>query len=313
MSAAKNRSNNVRTRSSTQARPARSGAPSGGSRGRLLLVAAAVLLVVAALGYLALRDGAGSSSSGAGVDLEHVHGLGVDPADGTLYAGTHHGLVRLPEEGEPTLVADRVQDFMGFTVAGPQHFLASGHPGPGQDGPSALGLIESTDGGETWEAVSLAGEADFHALDYRHDRVYGVNAMTGEFLVSDDKRTWEARTSLPMADFAVSPDDPEVVVATTQQGLARSDDGGRNFVPVPGAPLMLLVSWGGDGSLVGVSPEGRVYTSPGDGQPWEQRGQLDGPPEALLAVTADEVYTAAAGDVLVSTDGAESFEVLHQG
>jgi hypothetical protein len=103
------------------------------------------------------------------------------------------------------------------------------------------------------------------------------------------------------------------VVATTEQGLARSDDGGRNFVPVPGAPLMLLVSWAEDGALVGVGPEGTVYTSPGDGQPWEQRAQLDGRPEALLAVTADEVYAAAGGDILVSTNGAENFNVRHEG
>ena len=29
--------------------------------------------------------------------------------------------------------------------------------------PSSLGLIESTDGGKTWQQLSLAGEADFHA------------------------------------------------------------------------------------------------------------------------------------------------------
>jgi hypothetical protein len=303
------KTSNVRSQSSHQRGGPRSSART--NRARALVVAAAVLLVAGAIGYLAFR-GDGGSTSGGNVQVEHVHGLGVDPANGTLYAGTHHGLIRLPQAGDATLVADRVQDFMGFTVAGPQHFLASGHPGPGQDGPSALGLIESTDGGKSWESLSLAGEADFHALDYRHDRVYGVNAMTGEFLVSDDKRNWQTRTTLPMADFAVSPDDADVVVATTEQGLARSVDGGRNFSSVPGAPLMLLVSWGEDGSLVGVGPEGTVYTSPADGQSWEQRAQLDGRPEALLAVTADEIYAAAGGAILVSTSGAESFNVRHQ-
>jgi hypothetical protein len=82
------------------------------------------------------------STSGAGVEVAHLHGLGVDPADGTLYAGTHHGLIRLPDGGEATLVADRVQDFMGFTVAGPQQLPRQRAPrGPGQGGPSSLGLI----------------------------------------------------------------------------------------------------------------------------------------------------------------------------
>jgi hypothetical protein len=312
MSPSTTRSKNARSHSSKSQRGGRlggSGASAG--RSRVALVVASVLVVVAGLGYLALRGGSGSTS-GAGVEVAHVHGLGVDPADGTLYAGTHNGLIRLPEGGEPTLVADRVQDFMGFTVAGPQHFLASGHPGPGQDGPSSLGLIESIDGGKTWESLSLAGEADFHALDYRHDRVYGVNAMTGEFLVSEDKRSWETRSTLPMADFAVDPEDPDLIVATTEQGLARSSDGGRSFAPVPDAPLMQLVSWAEDGSLVGIAPDGTAYTSAGDGQSWKERGQLDGRPEALVAVATDEIYAAAEGAIVVSTDGGESFTVRHR-
>ncbi len=282
-------------------------------RGRWILVVIA-LLMIGVLGFLALR-GSGSSETSAtgGVELEHVHGLGVDPGDNTLYAGTHYGLFRLPEEGQATRIADRVQDFMGFTVAGPDHFLASGHPGEGQDGPSSLGLIESTDGGQTWASLSLAGEADFHALEYRHGQVYGVNSMTGEFMVSADKKNWETRTDLPMADFAVSSDDPEVILATTEQGLAGSEDGGRSFTLVRGAPPILLVSWADDGTLVGLGPDGTVYVSSDGGEAWEERARLDGSPEALAAVNETEIYAAAGGAVLASTDGGRNFTVRYQG
>jgi photosystem II stability/assembly factor-like uncharacterized protein len=281
-------------------------------RDRWILVVTA-LLVIGVLGFLALRgtDSSETSRTG-GAELEHVHGLGVDPGDTTLYAGTHYGLFRLPEQGESTKIADRMQDFMGFTVAGPDHFLASGHPGDGQDGPSSLGLIESTDGGQTWQSLSLAGEADFHALEYRHGQVYGVNSMTREFMVSTDKKNWEIRTDLPMADFAVSPDDPKLILATTEQGLARSEDGGRSFGLVRGAPLMLLVSWADDGTLVGLSPEGTVYVSSGSGEAWEERARLDGSPEALAAVDETEIYVAAGGAVLASTDGGRNFTVRYQ-
>lgn len=274
----------------------------------LIAAGALVVAVLAYLIFLALGSDADRGPAAA-PDLEHVHGLGVDPGDGTLYAGTHYGLFRLPEGGRGARVADRVQDFMGFTVAGPRHFLASGHPGAGQDGPSSVGLIESTDGGESWQQVSLAGEADFHALEYRHDRVYGVNAMTGEFMVSADLRTWDTRTRLPMADFAVSPDDTDVVLATTEEGVARSDDGGRTFALVQGAPLLLLLSWADDGLLVGVGPEGNVAVSADQGATWEARATLDGYPEAMAAVTEDEIYVAVAGSVLESTDGAREFTV----
>ena len=288
------------------------------SRKYVGVVAAVFGVLVVAGGVVAWSIGGEeeSAASGAGaggpVEVEHVHGLGVDPQDDTLYAGTHYGLVRLPEEGEPSLVAERVQDFMGFTVAGPGHYLASGHPGAGQDGPSSLGLIESTDGGRTWQPLSLAGEADFHALEARHGRVYGLNALTGEFMVSDDKQVWEARAGVPMADFAVSPEDPEVLLATTEQGLARSEDGGATFGAVPGAPLLQLVSWAEDGTIVGAAPDGSVHASTDGGQTWQRRGDLDAPPHALTATSGDEVFAAVDGAILASTDGGQTFAVRHR-
>jgi hypothetical protein len=41
--------------------------------------------------------------------------------------------------------------------------------------------------------------------------------------------------------------------------------------------------------------------------------QLHGRPEALLAVTSDEIYAAPEGDILVSTNGGESFTARYQG
>lgn len=283
------------------------------TRDRWLLIGIAAV-TIAVLGFLAVRGTASDDSPTAGTaDLEHVHGLGVDPADGTLFAGTHYGLFRLPGKGEPNRVAGRVQDFMGFTVAGPGHFLASGHPGQGQEGPSSLGLIESTDGGQSWQPLSLAGEADFHALEYRHGQVYGVNSMTGEFMVSQDMQNWDTRTNLPMADFAVSPDNPDVILASTERGLARSDDGGRTFGLVRGAPLLLLVSWADDGTLVGLGPEGAVSVSTDNGESWEGRAALDGSPEALAVASETEIYASVGGTVLASTDGGNSFSVRLRG
>jgi len=251
-------------------------------------------------------DTGAGSGGGSAPEMEHIHGIGVDPQDGAVYAGTHYGLFRIAD-GSATRVADRVQDFMGFTVAGPEHFLASGHPGEGQGGPGSLGLIESTDAGQTWHDLSLSGEADFHSLEYRHDRVYGLNSMTGRLLVSTDMRAWQELSSEAMADFAVSPTDPEVLVATTEQGLARSGDGGSTFEPVGSAPLMIFVGWAEDGTLAGVTPDGVVYTAANPAGAWTERASLGAQPEALTIVSANEIYAAASGAVLVSTDGGRTF------
>jgi hypothetical protein len=48
-------------------------------------------------------------------------------------------------------------------------------------------------------------------------------------MVSSDREKWESRSTLALRDFAVSPTDPDAVLATTERGLARSADGGRTF------------------------------------------------------------------------------------
>lgn len=272
--------------------------------GLTALVTALVLLVASAC-----SSGEGSTTSDgneSAPQMEHIHGIGVDPSNGAIYAGTHYGLFRI-EDRTATRVADRVQDYMGFTVAGPDHFLASGHPGEGQGGHSSVGLIESTDAGQTWTELSLGGEADFHALEYRHGRVYGLNSMTGQLLVSEDKESWQELSREPIADFAVSPKDADVLIATTQQGLVQSDDGGRTFEVVAGAPPMVFVGWAEDGTLAGVTPEGDLYAADAPTGDWKERGDLGGQPEALTVHSAEEIYAAANGTVLVSTDGGATF------
>lgn len=272
------------------------------------------LLAQAAVGVLALAgctndDAAGTTSSQT--SLEHVHGLAVDPADGELYAGTHHGLLRVSADGQLTRIADRVQDFMGFTVVGPEHYLASGHPGEAQAGPGNLGLIESTDGGQTWTTLSLEGQADFHALDAAQGTVYGYSG--GRLLRSDDKTDWVDLGAMTIADLAVDPSQPDRLLLTTEQGPALSEDGGQTVAPVAGAPLLQLVAWSPDSAVViGVAPDGTVHASTDGGRTWAERGSVGGAPEAL-GVNGQDVYVAVEGAIVSSTDGGTTFSDLYRG
>ena len=279
------------------------------SRGALVAVGAVVAVVaVAAVLLFVSRDGDSSARTAAPAGMAHVHGLAVDPADGQLLAGTHYGAFRVGEDGELEQFGP-VQDFMGFSVAGPGHYLASGHPGAGQSGPGNLGLIESTDGGKTWNTVSLEGEADFHTLKARHGRVYGSSG--GQLMVSEDKKNWDERASIPVADLAVSPDDPDTLIVTTQQGLGISTDGGRQFQALAG-PALLLLAWTEDGTLVGVNPNGTVHVSEDGGSSWTQRGDAGGQPAALTANDEDVFVATRDGKVVESSDGGATFEVRYQ-
>jgi len=245
----------------------------------------------------------------------HVHGLGVDPRDGTLYAATHLGLFRLPESGRPVRVADRYQDTMGFTVTGPQRFLASGHPeledqrlrAPGK--PPLLGLIESRDGGETWKSLSLLGEADFHALAAKHGRVYGFDSTGGRFMTSEDGRQWTEQSAAQLVSFAVSPGDAESIVAGTGTGMARSRDGGASWSPVESAPAVVFVSW--DERGIWAATAGGSLSFSADGVAWEERGRLPGgKAEALLSDSGD-LYVATPTGIHHSTDGGRTWRARY--
>jgi hypothetical protein len=264
--------------------------------------------LLAALGIVATGCSADQApETVAEPGLMHVHGLGVDPADGMLLAASHHGVYRLPVSGEPELVGPR-QDTMGFTVVGPRHFLGSGHPDPSDTHQQPhLGLIESTDAGQTWRPLSLAGEADFHALEAKHDRVYGHDSQTGQLMVSTDRRAWDHRAQVTMADFAVHPNNPDELLATTEQGLVRSTDGGRTFTAVSSPAPLLLVDWPATELLVAVDTGGVVYRSVDGGVNWIRQGAVRGQPEALATHGESGVYIAAGADIYASSDGGRTF------
>ncbi|MFP5326463.1 MAG: F510_1955 family glycosylhydrolase [Acidimicrobiia bacterium] len=240
----------------------------------------------------------------------HVHALGVNPADGLLYVATHTGLFRLGEEGGLTRIADRFQDTMGFTVVGPDRFYASGHPDLREDLPSRLGLIESTDAGETWRAVSMQGEADLHAIAHGVDVLYAADSTSGKVLASlDGGATWDERGTAPLAALAIDPADPDHLAgASYEGGLLVSTDGGRTWQPVAGPPVAALV-WDTNG-LTALAPDGTVQRAAAPQDSWDVVGQL-GSPGVALATDSDRLYAATdTGALARSDDGGRTWTPL---
>lgn len=250
----------------------------------------------------------GSPNAAEETALGHVHGLGVDPADGTLYVASHFGVFRVADGGTPERVTDRRQDTMGFAVVGPGHFLGSGHPDLEEDLPASLGLIESTDSAETWESVSLLGEADLHAIEPAGDRIYAYDSVSGSLLTTTDRKNWTTISTQPIYDLAADPADPATVYATTDQGVLVRSINAKLPVPVAGAPTLTAIDFQPDGPLVGVGVDGTVQTST-DAVRWQETGQLDGPAEALDAVTG-RWHAATESGVYESTDDGQTWHAL---
>lgn len=268
----------------------------------------ATTLVLAAAAVAACSPSAPApGSSAGGPEFAHVHGVGVDPADGTVYVATHDGLFRTGPDGLVPAGAPG-RDLMGFTIAGPGTLLSSGHPAPDDTLPNPIGLARSTDRGVTWTPVSLTGEVDFHALEIAAGSVFGYDATHGLLRVSaDGGRTWEDRAQLRALDIAADPSDGQRVLATVQGGVARSTDGGRTFAE-PVGPQLAYVSWAEDGTVSGLDLGSTLHTSTDGGSTWTPSGTLPGGgrPQAVTA-TPDGLLAANGSGVFRSTDGGATF------
>lgn len=287
-------------------------------RKRLRGYAVAAALGVAVVAAVLVVSGGGGGGAGQpaaeGGGGGHVHGLGVNPADGAVFVASHNGLYRAaPGDAQARLVGPPGKDVMGFSIAGPNRFFGSGHPGDGENLPSSLGLILSTDAGRTFKPVSLLGEADFHVLRASGNRVYGFDSSNGRFTASrDGGRTWTELPEPPgtLVDLAIDPRDADGLIASTDSGLSASSDAGRSWRRL--GEQIALVAWAAPERLFTLDAEGRVAVSSDGGQSFRPTGQLSGEPVAFMAA-GDDLYVALTDNrIMRSTDGGASWSVRTQ-
>lgn len=282
----------------------------------LLVLIVSGLVAVFVVGLALFRDDGGDRGGLVGLPTSdpgpvHVHGLGINPSDGALFIATHTGLWRVgKDQNRAARVTDRRQDTMGFTVVGRDLFLGSGHPDLRDGLPPLLGLIESRDGGKTWETVSLLGEADFHVLRSRGKRVYGFDSSNGRLMLSRDSgRSWAERPPPgALLDLAVNPSELSHLVASGERGLLQSFDEGRTWRAL--GQQVGLLAWPSRKQLYIVDQFGGVGTSADGGVTWRSVGDVGGQPAALMARGRQELYVALHdGTVKRSTDGGRTWTI----
>ena len=181
-------------------------------------------------------------------EVHHIHGLAFDRRDPTiLYIATHTGLVRIGGDGVPASASVQAFDFMGFTAhpSDPALMFASGHPDVPtyhRERVAHLGLLQSRDGGRTWQSVALSGRADFHALTYGPAEggvLFGWTAVEGPALDRIPVGSWRAERLLApglseVLSLAASPDPKGRLLAGTRTGLLESRDAAAHGRGCPG-------------------------------------------------------------------------------
>jgi photosystem II stability/assembly factor-like uncharacterized protein len=239
-------------------------------------------------------EGTTTQAQRATAGLTHVHALAIEPVEGSLLLASHSGLFRLGDSGLARVGTSR-QDLMGFEVAGPGDYVASGHPARAKQAGAALthlGLIRSTDGGRTWRNVSLAGVADFHILRARERLVYGYDVAGNRFLVSTNRgRTWQRRRvpSDPVFDLAVDPTRPLRALGVFRDGLYGTTNGGRRWGLL--SRQLGYLAWPAPTRLYLIDVTGTVFASE-DGVLWRPISTLGATPVALTARSALELFVA---------------------
>lgn len=250
--------------------------------------------------------------------IPHVHDVAFDP-DGALLVGAHTGAYRVDlTTGDVSLVGNTTFDAMGLTVQG-DTILASGHPDPAnQDhiftAPN-VGLVRFTEAG--WEQVALAGVTDFHMLattPAAPDLILGLPSDRAVLAASTDAgQTWVDAAPLTARDISIDTLLPDIVTATTPDGLMVSRDGGATFSAVPNAPALLVITADPtvEEGLIGVDTDGTIWTgSTKAGAVWETAGQTTGAASAIAASAEGTVAIVDEGGVRVTTDAGNTWRVV---
>lgn len=286
-------------------------------RVRVIALTSAILATASAVALISGCSPTHVSTEPPAIDVtfEHIHAL---VPDGSLLVGTHEGLYRLSIDNSGAATAEGPiggLDFdpMGFTLAAGTAY-ASGHPGPTTPdtfGSPNLGLIASSDLGETWTNVSLVGSTDFHGLAVivtgdGTPQIFGLDPSKERLQRSlDGGQTWADGAQLVAREIVAV---GSRLYATTPDGVEISDDAGLTFQVDAAAPQLYLLATDQSGALVGVDTSGTVWTRSA-GLEWTSGGTVDGTPQAL-GVEGSRVYVADDRGISFTEDAGVTWTVL---
>lgn len=250
----------------------------------------------------------------------YVNSLERDPDTGEFLLTTNRGFFRIDPDSDRvrrvrgTITAEgkraTVGTFLELNRDDSGELVGSGHPDQ-RTLPQFLGYLRSEDGGRSWRVVSRLGDADLHKIVFKHDRLYAWDAVLSAIIVSEDGGRSFAEHFTPrglILDFEVDPDDPALIVASTDDQMFRSEDEGESWRPILREQGVRL-AWPEPDRLYVATKDGRIQVSADGGDSFEDAGRVDGEPYVLNAPSGQELYLALSdGTILHTEDGGRGWE-----
>lgn len=249
-------------------------------------------LVITGCSSAASKEGnAAEKEVSKGFKAEHLHGVAY-AEDQHIYIATHEGMLATDGGKKWTMKGNYDFDFMGYNVMSDGTMISSGHPGKASNLPNPLGFMVSENNGKKWEPISMLGKVDFHILSSNFSKpeiIYGVNQMdsgsykAGIYKSSNKGKDWELlkSTGLPqdlhtIYSIVSMPDDSNILLAGTDSGILKSEDGGITWAMFDQTRLITAFGVLPDTKeLIGYSisnEEAGVMTSADFGKTWTNRG-----------------------------------------
>lgn len=277
-----------------------------------ILVGAAALALI---GYAGLSRGGGPEQTSPSIPVVggDLHSLVVNPnAPSTLYAGGHQAVSASHDGGKTWSKVDSLDnaDAMGWAFTDDAIFVG-GHPGisVSRDGGKIFEMAN--------EGLPAT---DIHALGAGDGVIYAGSPAVGVLASTDEGNTWEVRSDQAghafMGRIVVDPQDPEYLLAPDMEaGAVESRDGGRTWRAL-GVQGAMWVTWdGNDTSHIIVTGAGAAAETTDGGQTWES---LEIPEAASIVEMSPEdaqILFAAVHDdpnarIWISRNGGDTWEQM---
>ncbi|TQO19571.1 hypothetical protein FB472_1138 [Rhodoglobus vestalii] len=280
------------------------------------LLAGTILGVSVSLAAVACTA-APSGSSSTPPTIQHIHDIAFS-SNSELLVGSHHGVYAVDlDTGDTALVGGVEFDAMGLAAQG-ENIFVSGHPGKDNHDSFAapnVGLVKHHS--ETgWQQVSLAGTTDFHNLSTtpaNPDFIVGLPSDRAVLLRSTDAgRTFTEASALSARDVSIDSGDPNVLTATTAEGLVVSRDGGDTFTPLAGPTLVVIApDPTRDGGIVGIAPDGELWFGSTDiDAEWTSAGIVEGGAGAVVVSDDGAIAVAGESSVVITRDGGATWTTV---
>lgn len=194
------------------------------------------------------------------VKISRIFGVGYPGNDQALYVASNAGL-KMFKDGKWFETTTNNHKYMGFQAV-ESGFISSGHPQKGADLKDPLGLVKSTDKGETLEKLAFYGQANFvfMAAGYSNSNLYLIsdqqkNGLSmGVNYSKDNGETWKKSElngfkadSLGM--IAVHPANGDSMSMSTRSGIYYSMDNGNTMKLITAPVMVTALTFSGDSIL----------------------------------------------------------------